>query len=474
MKKIYFVSSNVQKYEEIKKLAQLDGIDIAFYKMSILELQTDDMITLIKEKARKAFENLRRPVLVEHTELAIRAFHNLPGLHTSQFYSKMGYEEIVEYCRHKDDFEAYAKSMFCLCDGKDYFMGEAIDRGTIIGSIDEIKQVDGFDWDIIFMPKENNPERNTYAQSDKSKQSMRASAWKRLKEQVQVEQCFNDASDKEEEEKNLRELAKLIKQKKVLLFIGAGISASLNDENNVKFPAWKELIDELSKMVDYDRELFSMYGDNMMLAEYVSLSDKEVVYNIIKEKLTITDEVRKELEQSEIYDIICGFQCPIIYTTNYDKLIEEAFEMKGLSYSKISNINDMKEVKKDSTRIMKFHGDIEDKDSIVLSESQYFERMNFQSFMDIQFQADILQYHILFLGYSMSDINIKLLLYLAKKRWTNTDNDMRAYIYTATPNAVQKRVFEKNHIVTVSRQEADKKEGTLKFLRELKQLIDCS
>ena len=60
MEKIYFVSSNVQKYEELKKLAQLDGIDIAFYEMSILELQTDDMVKLIKEKARKAFENLRR------------------------------------------------------------------------------------------------------------------------------------------------------------------------------------------------------------------------------------------------------------------------------------------------------------------------------------------------------------------------------------------------------------------------------
>ena len=244
MEKIYFVSSNVQKYEELKKLAQLDGINIAFYKMSILELQTDDMEKLIKEKARKAFENLRRPVLVEHTELAIRAFHNLPGLHTSQFYSKMGYKEIVEYCRYKNDFEAYAKSMFCFCDGKHYFMGEAIDRGVIIRSIDEIKQVDGFDWDVIFIPKENNPERNTYAQSDKSKKSMRASAWKKLKEQIQVEQCFHNTSDKEEEEKNLKELAKLIKEKKVLLFIGAGISASLNNETNVKFPAWKELIDE--------------------------------------------------------------------------------------------------------------------------------------------------------------------------------------------------------------------------------------
>ncbi len=98
--------------------------------------------------------------------------------------------------------------------------------------------------------------------------------------------------------------------------------------------------------------------------------------------------------------------------------------------------------------------------------------MDFQNFMDIQLQADMLQYKILFLGYSLSDINIKLLLYLARKRAhinekSESQQEFNAYIFTATPNQVQKDVFAKNRIASLSGDMADKEKGTLEFLKQL-------
>ena len=46
-------------------------------------------------------------------------------------------------------------------------------------------------------------------------------------------------------------------------------------------------------------------------------------------------------------------------------------------------------------------------------------------------------------------------------------NECNSYIFTATPNQVQKEVFEKNGIVSLSGDIADKEQGTLDFLRKL-------
>lgn len=77
--------------------------------------------------------------------------------------------------------------------------------------------------------------------------------------------------------------------------------------------------------------------------------------------------------------------------------------------------------------------------------------------------------YVLFLGYSLSDINVKLLLYMAQKRWeTDGKREQKSsYIFTATPNYVQKEVFEKNGIISLSGDIVDKKEGTLDFLEKL-------
>lgn len=486
MKTVYFVSSSREKHEEIESLGKKDGIKIDFCDIEIKELQTEDVDTLIKYKAKKAYQELRRPVLVEHTALGIDAFKGLPALQTSYFYKRMDCEAIVEYCSYKENFTAYAESILCFCDGKEYKIGKGMDKGTIVNCLSDIKGTSGFGWDKIFVPDEDNPDKITYA-SDLSKKQIRAKAWNGLCKQIKWSECLEDTLDKEKEQKYIEELAELIKQKKVMLFIGAGISASLNnkkeEDNKIDgdkekkgkpiFPTWSQLINQLGKTTGYDEELFSMHGDNMMLAEYVSLKGTESLYQILRDNFDIEgkDEVISKLKESKIYENICALDCPIIYTTNYDGLIEKALEINGKNYSKVSGIEDMQKIKPDTTRIMKFHGDVGDEESIVLAESKYFKRMDFDSFMDIQFQADILQYHVLFLGYSMSDINIKLLLYLAKKRWTDKGEALKAYIYTATPNEIQKQVFESNNIYTISRDEPDKKEGTLKFLEKLNGLV---
>jgi hypothetical protein len=60
--------------------------------------------------------------------------------------------------------------------------------------------------------------------------------------------------------------------------------------------------------------------------------------------------------------------------------------------------------------VVKFHGTFSDDASLVLTESSYFERLEFESAIDIKLRADTLGKSLLFVGYSLNDINIRYLL----------------------------------------------------------------
>lgn len=65
------------------------------------------------------------------------------------------------------------------------------------------------------------------------------------------------------------------------------------------------------------------------------------------------------------------------------------------------------------TEIIKFHGDFDDDGSIVLTgmvftESSYFRRMSFENPLDLRLRSDSLARPLLFLGYSLHDMNMRL------------------------------------------------------------------
>lgn len=456
---LYFVSNSKNKFEELKQMAGPTDYDIRWYQYSIKELQTDKIEELLKHKVLSAFEKIKRPVIVDHTILEVEAFNSLPGLQTSYFFERLGNKDIVDFCNYKQKWGAKVVTKLCCCTGKKLIFTEGTEKGSITKNI---KETDiGYDWDIIFKPFENNDRNLVYANLDKNNRSMRKKAWENLIDKLEKEEICSP--DMKEYKKNIKDLVKLISKKKVMLFIGAGISASIG------LPAWNALIGELGEDAGYDAAVFSEYGDNMLLAEYSELLKDGKLQEIFLSKWDINKnpDLKKNLENSKIYRHIMELDCPVIYTTNFDHMIEEYYQLKNRETHKICMIDNFDNNEQNYPRIMKFHGDTEDKDSVVFTESQYFKRMDYQSFMDIQLQADLLKYNVLFLGYSLSDINIKQLLYFSRKRWKKTKNKKFSYIYTATPNFVQEKVFRENDIISISGEEADKALATEIFLKDL-------
>lgn len=474
MRKIYFVTSNKNKFEELKAIKQtfeeekynnresVVEFELVQSKIKIKEVQADDGETLVRAKALEAFLQLKRPIIVDHTALVINAFGGLPDLQTSQFYEKIKSSGIVDYCVHKKDFCAKAITWLAYCDGRKIFVSKGEENGKIIDSLDKLPAgKETFAWDDIFIPSLNNPEEKVYAECEKTKDSMRRRAWDRLVLNIKEEQ---PKSVNEDEAMN--NLAKLIAEKKVLLFVGAGISAS------VGLPAWNDLLKSAAPE-DFDGDVFMSYGDNLLLAEYIEIMRKNGTGKDVWNELETQEKgIEERLKKSEIYEYIFDLDFPVIYTTNYDHLIEKYYKYKKKKMHTIVTVSDMNKNRNIHPRIMKFHGDLNKKRKKVFTQSQYFDRMDYQSFMDISLQSDLLKYHAFFLGYSLSDVNIKQLMYLSQKRKHNCKSKWKDYIFTVTPNEVQAKVFEKNNIVSISGDVADKGEGTKLFLEKLNKLVN--
>jgi len=260
----------------------------------------------------------------------------------------------------------------------------------------------------------------------------------------------------------MKDLVECLKRGEVMLFIGAGISMNLG------LPSFNGLIDDLAEKMGYESDILRIYGDNLALAEFYQIKKKSITELI--EWLNIYWNQGRNIEDSKIHKLILQLKCNIIYTTNYDNWIEKAHEINEIKYQKISNMSEIKNIADGKVQIIKYHGDLSDEKSIVLTESSYFDRMEFDNPIDIKFRYDSIRKSVLYLGYSLNDINIRYLLYKIHKLWEQSvfGNDKpKSFIFLTDPNPVQKKILEKRGIVVFESKNSDRSKGLETFLEEL-------
>lgn len=85
--------------------------------------------------------------------------------------------------------------------------------------------------------------------------------------------------------------------------------------------------------------------------------------------------------------------------------------------------------------------------------ASYFERLEFESPLDIKLRSDVLSKSVLFIGYGSSDINLRFLFYKLAKLWKVNSYgvaQLRSYILSDRPNPVQEAVLDQWGITMIT------------------------
>jgi XTP/dITP diphosphohydrolase len=158
-----FLSANENKLTEVKEMLETEKIHVLAHAMRIDEIQSESMEKIVKDKVKKAYAKLKRPLLVEQTGLLISDFGNLPGGLTQVFWDALQADKFCQYFYGKG--EVLAETVLAYCDGKRIYLFSGSVKGIIVP---EPRGDRTFQWDCVFQPEGQD---QTFAEMPKEKKN---------------------------------------------------------------------------------------------------------------------------------------------------------------------------------------------------------------------------------------------------------------------------------------------------------------
>ncbi len=148
--KLVFVTSNEHKIKEAMEILGRWNIELEGSHVTKIEVQDDCIERISRYAAIQAYNEIKKPLIVEDSGLFIKALNGFPGPYSSYVHRKIGNDGIVKLMKNISDKRAYFKaSLTCIC-------GQYVKtfNGVVRGSIsEEPRGKEGFGFDPIFIPE---------------------------------------------------------------------------------------------------------------------------------------------------------------------------------------------------------------------------------------------------------------------------------------------------------------------------------
>jgi hypothetical protein len=269
------------------------------------------------------------------------------------------------------------------------------------------------------------------------------------------------------------DLRTLYHEKRVVPFVGAGASMSVSwNGGREKGPSWSEMVNQAVTLLGAnDPSLLRQRGSDLQVLEFfqIKMGDLAPLTNWLSRKFAMATDT--DILGSPIHaELVQLDQCSIYYTTNYDDFLERALRKSG---RKAQTVTAERNVAHDRTHVevVKFHGDFNSPKEMVVTESQYMDRMRLENAMDFKLRGDILGRAVLFIGYSFRDPNVNYIFHLVNRLFSNlpeSGTGRRAYIVLPDPSDFERRLFRARNIEVISVGSADIAGEVAKLLQEMR------
>jgi hypothetical protein len=285
-------------------------------------------------------------------------------------------------------------------------------------------------------------------------------------------------------------ISSLLKKRRVVPFLGAGASMVGRPPGvawDVKAPAFLPSGLDLSHLLADEAEFPSSdehdRGDLARVASYfANVAGRRILRDRLREVL-----LAGAYRAGELHDFL-ALQVPgplVIVVTNYDTLLEQAFQAAGRAYDLVIYPADRMDIANAvlwwehgrerptavspneldidldrTTVIFKMHGTVvsqsDEWDNFVITEEDYVEflsRLTFNTAIPSIFYPYFRERSFLFLGYGLRDWNLRVLLknlskHLAGGRQVEGEEDevLPSWAIQRHPSPLEERLWQRNHV----------------------------
>jgi len=174
-----------------------------------------------------------------------------------------------------------------------------------------------------------------------------------------------------------------------VLFVGAGLSKGAG------LPDWKALMRPLAQELGCSPDL-----DPTKIAQYYQNkhggSGRNLLVQHVKRALT-----QPGIRPSHNHQLLAQLPAPIIFTTNYDDLLERALSQRGVN--RIVRDKNIGYWDDEALTLVKMHGSLDDEETLVITSDDYAAYFRVHPNITRQLSALLMTRTFLFLGYSLSD-----------------------------------------------------------------------
>lgn len=176
--RITFASSNKDKAVQVGRYLH---VPVDYTSLSIPEIQSLDLHEVVRQKAKEAYRQLQKPVLVDDASLSFSALGRLPGPFINQFLQELGTEGLCRLLDNYPDRSAIATAALALHNGIEIVVFDASIKGRIA---EKPLGDNGYGWDAIFIPEGHERTRGEMTKEDSERDN--TSVRKKVIEKVEA------------------------------------------------------------------------------------------------------------------------------------------------------------------------------------------------------------------------------------------------------------------------------------------------